>query len=234
MKIMLLLPLLILFGNWETTFSDHRGSYSYRSPSEVVRPPTSQPATSSTNATSSTKVATRTKQTAPKPTVVPAAANLAPVPAPQPVASSPTPPAPATESFATQIETRIFAQMNVEREREGLSALSSDSRLAAIARSHSDDMLTNNYFSHNDPNGCGSSCRADAAGYAWRAIGENIYMMSGYSLSADEAAAKVVTGWMNSSGHRANILGSQYTHVGVGVVQKGKSVYVTAVYAKPR
>ncbi len=124
--------------------------------------------------------------------------------------------------------------MNTERTDAGLSTLSYDSVLGKIARAHSADMQTREYFNHADPEGCSSSCRADAAGYTWRAIGENIYFSSGYKLTADASAAMTVDGWMHSSGHRANILGEKFTHVGVGVAVSDEDVYITAVFAKPR
>jgi len=95
-------------------------------------------------------------------------------------------------------------------------------------------MLANDYFEHEDLNGCSSSCRVTNGGYRWQSVGENIYMMSGYKLSPEKAAAMIVDGWMNSPGHRANILGTSFTYSGVGVVSDGESIYATALYAKPR
>ena len=132
------------------------------------------------------------------------------------------------------MEEEILRLTNEERAAEGLSPLSYDTKLRTIAAGHSADMLENDYFSHDDQDGCSSSCRASDAGYRWRAIGENIYMMSGFKLSAEKAAAKVVDGWMDSPGHKANILGNSFTESGVGVVYDGRSIYVTAMYGKPR
>lgn len=137
-------------------------------------------------------------------------------------------------NFIADAEAKVFARMNAERAHEGLPPFTTDATLASLARAHSRDMITQKYFSHVDPGGCGSSCRANAVNYVWQAIGENIYMSSGYELSAQAEADMVVDGWMNSPGHRANILGTQYTHAGVGIVQKDESVYVTAMYSKPR
>jgi len=124
--------------------------------------------------------------------------------------------------------------MNAQRVQNGLSALAWDQRLADMARAHSTDMLTNDYFSHTDPNGCGSSCRANNAGYGWTAIGENIYFTEGYNLTSTAEAEMIVNGWMNSPGHRANILGAQFTNDGVGVAVQGDKIYITAMYSKPR
>lgn len=155
-----------------------------------------------------------------------------PTPAPTP---TPTPqPAPAPTNFAASVEQFVVEGMNAERVKNGLAPLAVDTKLANIARAHSEDMLANNYFSHTNLNGCNAGCRLNNAGYAWMSYGENIYWMSGYNLSATDTANKIVTGWMNSSGHRANILGSKFTKVGVGVAVQGSKVYTTADYALPR
>ena len=250
MKTLVFLPLLILFGGWETSFSDHV-SYYRPSPYATIRPHETNVSTTSASARGAarsygTRIASVTKPT-PK-VVATTSASTRPVATPAPQAPTPpvitptpipvppiTPSTPSpTESLAAQIERLIFEGLTNERRKQGLSALSADTRLASIARSHSADMLAKNYFSHTDPSGCGSSCRVNNANYAWQAIGENIYWMSGFTLSAQETANKVVAGWMNSSGHRANILGSQFSHDGVGIVVQGTKVYVTALYAKPR
>jgi uncharacterized protein YkwD len=145
-----------------------------------------------------------------------------------------TPPTPIADSVISDMEAEILRLTNIERAAAGLSPFSSDTKLREIAALHSEDMLANEYFEHEDPAGCSSSCRATNAGYRWRAIGENIYMMSGYSLNATKMAAQVVAGWMDSPGHRANILGTSFVESGVGVTIKGKDVYVTAVYGKER
>lgn len=142
-----------------------------------------------------------------------------------------TPPIP---DYATLVETAILAFTNRERAQNGLATLSADSELTTLARYHSKDMSINDYFSHEDKAECGSSCRANNAGYRWTTIGENIYMMSGYTHTAAEAAEMVVEGWMNSHGHRENMLRPAFTHAGIGVYVEEKSVYTTAVYAKPQ
>ncbi len=152
---------------------------------------------------------------------------------------APTPPTTApvvtpSSDIVSALETAIHEKINVERVAKGLQPLGVDTRLVSIARAHSKDMLTNNYFAHTNQSGCSSSCRYKNAGYAYRSMGENIYMMNGYTLSATEVAEKVVQGWMNSSGHRANILNASYTTEGVGVAIEGKKIYVTENLALPR
>ena len=166
---------------------------------------------------------------APPLTTTPAPAPL-PTPAPTPVPA----PTPAPTDFGTELEQLVVQGMNAERTKNGLTLLVADTKLASIARAHSQDMLAKNYFSHTNLNGCTAGCRLNAAGYAWRSYGENIHWMSGYNLSAADSANKIVTDWMNSLGHRANILGSQFTAVGVGVAAQGSKVYTTADFALPR
>lgn len=140
----------------------------------------------------------------------------------------------ATSDYAEETARIAFSLSNDERIEAGLSPLTWDASLAAIARAHSADMLARNYFEHVNPEGCSSSCRATNAGYSWRMIGENIYMTHGYAYGAAEEAETVVEGWMRSPGHKANILGAKYTHSGVGVAFQGDTAYITALYSLPR
>ena len=135
--------------------------------------------------------------------------------------------------FQTAVEQELFRLTESERQKRGLSPLVLDARLSEIARAHSYDMLGNNYFSHTDKSGCDMACRLRSAGYRYRAVGENIYTMSGYNLAPAETAAMVFTAWMNSSGHRANMLNPLFTVGAVGVASAGSKVYVTALYSLP-
>jgi len=137
-------------------------------------------------------------------------------------------------SFSEEVEQEIHILVNNARVAHGLVALVWDSSLTVLARTHSVDMLKNNYLTHDDSLGCSATCRITNAGYLWSAAGENIYMMSGFTLSAKEAAEMVVEGWMKSPRHRANILSTAYTNQGVGVAVAGKTLYATEDFAKPR
>jgi len=97
---------------------------------------------------------------------------------------------------------------NVERAKAGCGTLRIDARLTTAARLHSQDMVDRGYFSHTSPEGEGPGDRAEAAGYP-RWSGENI--AAGYATPA-----AVVRGWMNSDGHRANILNCSSKATGVG------------------
>lgn len=181
------------------------------------------------------KVVPKGKPAPSAPAVSEVPAPAAPNPPSPPVVEPPPPKPPEpTSDIASLIEQEVLAQTNAERAKDGLSPLLHDATLANIARAHSADMIENDYFSHEDRSGCSSSCRANAAGYRWSTIGENIYMMSGYKQSPEQAASMIVQGWMNSTGHRANMLREAFTNAGVGVSMQGNSIYTTTVYARPR
>jgi uncharacterized protein YkwD len=118
---------------------------------------------------------------------------------------------PAQLSF----EEQVIDLINQERARAGLAALNSDARLIVSARKHSQDMADRGFFSHTGSNGSNPGQRMSAAGYTWRTYAENI--AAGYPTPEN-----VMRGWMDSPGHRANILSKDVRDVGVGyVVQTG-------------
>jgi uncharacterized protein YkwD len=109
-------------------------------------------------------------------------------------------------------EAEVVKLTNVERTRKGCGGLRADVRLANAARAHSTDMVRANFFSHTGSGGSDFVAREVAAGYPKRgASAENIAW--GYRSPKD-----VVIGWMNSPGHRANILNCASVTVGVGLV----------------
>ncbi len=151
-----------------------------------------------------------------------------------PTTSPNNPPSDTPTSFAAQVEQEVFARINTERAKNGLAQLALDSTLTTLARAHSTDMVTNSYFSHTDLSGCDGACRFTNAGYAYSWMGENIYTMTGYSLTPAATADMVVSGWMNSPGHRANILNTHFTNQGIGVAVQGSTVDVTQDLSLPR
>jgi uncharacterized protein YkwD len=116
--------------------------------------------------------------------------------------------APAANPLAQ--EEAVFDLVNQERAVYGLHLLSWDDRLFAAARGHSEDMAANGYFSHTSLDGRSPWERILEAGYYLYTGGENIAY--GYPT-----AESVMSGWMNSPGHRANILGSSFCDLGVGL-----------------
>ncbi len=125
-------------------------------------------------------------------------------------APAPSQPAPGVGSLVTQ----VLALVNVERVAAGCGALSNDSRLASAALAHSRDMAANDYFSHDSQDGRSFADRISAAGYSGGAIAENI-------AAGQSTATAVVAGWMESAGHRANILNCAYTDMGLGYATGG-------------
>ncbi|MFL9458672.1 MULTISPECIES: CAP domain-containing protein [Nostocales] len=104
---------------------------------------------------------------------------------------------------------RVVELTNVERQRAGLPPLRLDGRLAAAAEKHSVDMAMRDYFDHKGEDGSSPFDRIKATGYRYSRAAENIY--AGGSTPED-----AVKGWMNSSGHRKNILNPEYREIGVG------------------
>lgn len=173
------------------------------------------------------------------------ASTASPSPSPSP---SPTPapaPAPSPASAITcglaDFEASLLARINQVRA-AGAScgtrgsfaptgALAWNAQLTTASAAHSQDMVTNNFFSHTGSNGSTLSVRVEAAGYAWSSVGENI--AAGYG-----SVTAVMDGWMASDGHCANIMNPGFTQVGVacirGTASNGYGTYWTMDLARPR
>lgn len=122
----------------------------------------------------------------------------------------------------SNFEAQVVALINKERANAGLSALSTNSSLTSAARGHSSDMANSNFFGHTGSNGSDLASRLSAAGYAYTAGAENIYAGQGSNLNNPYAA---VSAWMDSDGHRANMLNGIYTEIGVGYWCNSNSKY---------
>lgn len=105
----------------------------------------------------------------------------------------------------------MFDLMNQDRAAAGLPPLQIDMRLVRAARIKSQDMQDRGYFAHSSPNGTTPWDLMKAQGVTYRAAGENIAMGFTNSDAAEQ-------GFMNSPGHRANILNPNFTHIGIGIV----------------
>lgn len=110
----------------------------------------------------------------------------------------------------------VLRLTNAERTAAGLRPLSPDPLLTVAAQGHSADMVARAFYAHTSPEGGEPWDRASAAGSTHRAIGENI-------ACGQRTPAEVVDGWMNSPGHRANILKPSFTHLGVGFACGGSA-----------
>jgi uncharacterized protein YkwD len=150
----------------------------------------------------------------------------------------------------SKLERNIHDLINGERRKHGLSLLTWDNKLSSIARKHSQDMAMRNYFSHDTPEGHGFSYRYSQAGYSCAVHGqgniyytgaENIFQNNLYDRvvfidgvanydwnTVRKIAESTVQGWMNSRGHRKNILTPYWTSEGIGVaLSPDDKVYIT-------
>ena len=121
---------------------------------------------------------------------------------------------PQISDTVLSFESEVIRLVNEIRVENGLKPLTANWELSRIARYKSEDMYTNRYFSHTSPTYGTPFQMIKAFGLTYRSAGENIAY--GY-----KTPAAVVEGWMNSSGHRANILNPSYTQIGVGYCANG-------------
>lgn len=179
--------------------------YAFRLPDAFAFPDTATPAVPDT--------ATRPDTTTP-------ADNAPAVPdtATRPNTTTPADTTPATNPDASgamsAYETEVVRLVNEIRARYGLSALSADAQLSHVARLKSQDMRDKGYFSHESPTYGSPFQMLKSFGISYRAAGENI----AYGYATPQSVADA---WMNSDGHRANILNGSYTRLGVGYVASG-------------
>jgi uncharacterized protein YkwD/stress response protein SCP2 len=123
---------------------------------------------------------------------------------------------PLTTDGLAHTAYEVLSRTNAERAAAGLPPLAHDPGLAAVAQAYSTDMATRGFYSHTSPEGLEPWDRARAAGCPHRGIGENI-------ACGQRSPSEVVQGWMNSPGHRANILKADFTHLGIGFAGGGQA-----------
>ncbi|MCM3616000.1 CAP domain-containing protein [Sutcliffiella horikoshii] len=119
----------------------------------------------------------------------------------------------STEGIS-ETEMKVIELTNAERRKNGLSDLKADASLSNVARDKSKDMQTNNYFSHTSPTHGSPFDMMRDYGISYNTAGENIAM-------GQRSPEEVVQAWMDSEGHRKNILNGEFTHIGVGYVEEG-------------
>nr|WP_179783720.1 CAP domain-containing protein [Micromonospora jinlongensis] len=183
---------------------------------------------------------------APSPSATPSPAQPSPSPSkvvkPTPAASRTTAAsrrtverstAPNTNSGSSGSSGTVSAQanevvnlVNAERAKAGCKALSIDAKLMTAAQKHSQDQADHQKMSHTGSDGSNAGTRLDRVGYTWRTYGENVAWNQ-------KTPAAVMDAWMNSSGHRANILNCAFTEIGVGIASSN-GPYWTQVFAAPR
>jgi uncharacterized protein YkwD len=124
------------------------------------------------------------------------------------------------ESARVSMEQRVFDLVNEERVSHGLKPLVWVDLIAEVARLHSDNMASQNFFAHEDLEGRRAGKRADQLGADWNRISENIAWLSG-----SDPAGRVVSAWMRSPGHRKNILDPAPRESGIGLAVSSEGKY---------
>lgn len=117
-------------------------------------------------------------------------------------------------SGATTEEIELLKLINAERTKNGLSELKFDAEVQRVAQIKAKDLVDNNYFSHNSPTYGSPFDMMKSFGVTYKAAGENI--------AGNSTLQGAVTAWMNSEGHKANILSNAYNYTGIGVVESPK------------
>ncbi|MFE5140406.1 sigma-70 family RNA polymerase sigma factor [Streptomyces fagopyri] len=190
-------------GNAAQTTDDHVVGLSESSTAEVT--PSASPSASpsvSPSASPSKKASPSRTPSAAKKSVAPARRSASPAKA----SASAT----ETAAVATTTVAQVVELVNKERAKAGCGPLTEDAQLEKAAQAHSDDMAARNFFEHTNPDGADPGQRITAAGYRWSTYGENI-------AQGQQTPQAVMESWMNSPGHRANILNCSFKNIGVGV-----------------
>lgn len=144
-----------------------------------------------------------------------------PVPAqPRAIASSnmlaqvqPSPP-----TAQSRFDVELLQLTNEERRKAGVPALQLSPQLGQAAQGHAEDMVRHNFFSHTGSNGSTLVTRVEAAGYAYSFAGENI-------AAGGATPTQTIQQWMNSPGHRQNLLSRNFTQIGFGYVSAPSTAY---------
>ncbi|WP_431997623.1 sigma-70 family RNA polymerase sigma factor [Streptomyces fungicidicus] len=207
------IALLIPDGDGDTVrAASESASASAVSPTAEASAPSATASSASPSPSSSPSASASRK---PKPSATPrpdsSEAKPAPAPTSAPTSAPAKPPAQPSAPAAAGPAADVLSLTNTERAKAGCGPVKSDDRLARAAQLHSEDMSANDYFSHTGQNGSSFVDRAKAQGHPSPGA-ENI-------ARGQSSAASVMDAWMNSPGHRANILNCSLTSLGVGVTE---------------
>ncbi|MGE7665227.1 CAP domain-containing protein [Ureibacillus composti] len=160
------------------------------------------PAKATNNTTAPAKATNNTNTTAPTNTNT------------QQAVAPTNPTTPNASQSVSNFEQQVVDLTNAERTKAGLKPLEIYAPLMKVAEAKSADMSKNNYFSHTSPTYGSPFDQIKAAGISYKSAGENI-------AQGQKTPAEVVQAWMDSPGHRQNIMNANYTHIGVGYVENG-------------
>jgi len=157
-------------------------------------------------------------------------------PTPAPVKPTPTEEKPSTQCTLEEVASQIYTLINEERVKQGVNPLSIDPALTSLAEEHSESMVSNHFFGHERASG--------ERDFGWgmrpgSTRGENIAktpqrrLIPGPYLSLEEVTEWTVQCWMESPGHRTNILFPSFTRTGIGVSLSGEYLYITQIFEGP-
>ncbi|PRR81331.1 CAP domain-containing protein [Clostridium vincentii] len=152
-----------------------------------------------------------------------------PTPAPAPTTNDNSGTTATEGDYLAKVEDEIFTATNNERAKAGLQPLTRNNTANGYARSKSLEMLNLNYFDHKSPTNGYISDIAKRDGWKYSRVGENIYTMTGSSASSASGTA-INNSWMNSPGHKANILNKDYKEIGIGVTYRNNKLYATQIF----
>jgi len=140
------------------------------------------------------------------------------------------------EKKILEIEKQVHHFTNLERQKHGLEPLEYNIELSSIAKLHSLDMLERDFFEHDNPDGCDAQCRYQKSNYSCKSptgviFGENLhwwqYSDNIFWQSSEQIGRETVASWMESPGHRENILFPLFRNEGIGVVITFQESFIT-------
>jgi uncharacterized protein YkwD len=136
----------------------------------------------------------------------------------------------STPSWGKEPEDVLIGRINYVRMDHGLRPLAyAGDQVRQVARSYSERMLTRGFFAHRDDQGQTAGDRLTISGVDWRVVGENLLEDVG-TTSSDVVVDEAVDAWLQSPGHRANILSDRYTQTAIGFASKGGRTYLTQLF----
>lgn len=135
----------------------------------------------------------------------------------------------AQSSAIARMEQDTIQQINQNRQQQNLEPLSRNTKLTQVARDYSRRMAKQDFFSHTSPDGDTIAQRVQSRGINYLMVGENLFK----GTNITEPVPVAVEGWMQSPGHRQNILTANYTETGIGIWQQNNTYYFTQVFLRP-
>ncbi|MCC5635875.1 CAP domain-containing protein [Nostoc sp. CHAB 5844] len=152
-----------------------------------------------------------------------------PLPSIELPSSQPPPPSVSPESAkSADIEAAVRQGINQVRQKNGLQPLKNNEKLTQVARNYSRQMAQKKFFSHTGSDGSTLPDRVRAGRVTYWMVGENLFMCT----NVPKPVPAAIKGWMNSPGHRANILRPVFRETGVGVWRVGNTYYMTQLFLR--